>query len=115
MIKKSILNETIILTILLTIILIGCTGDPNQNVEPQNPYLESEIIYGKGTIKFINLEGGFFGIVGEDGKKFDPIDLNDKFKQDGLRVRFKLKLTSDVLTIRMWGTPVEIVEIEKLE
>ena len=67
-----------------------------------------------GTVKFIDLEGGFYGIVGDDGKKYDPLNLSKDFQQDGLRIRFEAKPRSDVVGIHQWGAIVEITRVEKL-
>jgi len=67
-----------------------------------------------GTVQYINLEGGFYGIVGEDGNKYDPVNLPDEFKQDGLRVKFSAKILKDQMSIHMWGALIEITEIEKI-
>jgi hypothetical protein len=73
------------------------------------------IISGTGTIKFIDLEGGFYGIIGDDEQKLLPDNLNEEFQVDGLRVRYEAKVQEDVMTIKMWGKPVEIIKIEKVE
>lgn len=69
----------------------------------------------KGTVKFINLEGGFYGIIGDDGKNYLPINLSQEFKIDGTRVKFEGKIRKDILTIYMWGEPIEITKIEVIE
>ena len=40
----------------------------------------------RGTVKYIDLEGGFYGIVDETGKEYLPLNLKDEFKVDGLKV-----------------------------
>jgi hypothetical protein len=67
-----------------------------------------------GTVQYINLEGGFYGIIDEDGNKYDPVNLPDEFKQDGLRVKFSAKILKDQMSIHMWGTLIEITEIEEI-
>ena len=76
-------------------------------------------IQGKGTVKHQNFEGGFYGIVGDDGKHYDPLNLPQEFKEDGLRVRFVAErgqaiMTDNIATFHMWGYIVRIVSIEKL-
>lgn len=66
----------------------------------------------KGTIKFIDLEGGFYGIIGDDGKNYLPINLSKEFKIDDARVKFEGKIRNDIFTIYMWGEPIEIIKIE---
>ena len=74
---------------------------------------EKEIISATGTVKYIPLEGGFYGIETDKGEKYLPLNLPDEFKKDGLRVQFKAKLKK-VAAIQMWGTPVEILKIKKV-
>ena len=40
-----------------------------------------------GTIHYVELEGGFFGIVTQEGSKYFPQYLTSEFKVDGLPVR----------------------------
>ena len=75
---------------------------------------EEKIITEIGTIKYIQLEGGFYGIVTEKGEKYLPINLKEEFKEDGLRIWFKAR-PKKVATIQMWGKPIEILEIRKVE
>ncbi len=74
----------------------------------------ADILSGTGTINYINLEGGFYGLTADDGQRYLPKDLAREFKVDGLRVRFQVKILTGVITIYMWGTPVEVLSIEKL-
>lgn len=71
----------------------------------------ANIVSGVGTIVYMDLEGGFYGLVAEDGTKYNPLNLADEFKQDSLRVRFRAETKTDVMTTRMWGTNVEILEM----
>jgi hypothetical protein len=68
-----------------------------------------------GTIVFHEIEGGFYGIVTDDGKKYNPINLDEKLKEDGLRVKFDANIKKGMVGIHMWGQYVEILNIEKLE
>ena len=74
---------------------------------------EEKIITETGTIKYIQLEGGFYGIVTEKGGKYLPVNLKEEFKKDGLRIWFKAR-PKKVATIQMWGKPIEILEIQKI-
>ena len=73
-----------------------------------------DIVEGSGTITYINLEGGFYGIMADDGEHYVPINLPPEFKVDGLRVRFKGKIRDDLESIHMWGTLLELIYIKKL-
>ncbi len=86
---------------LLGLALTGCFHD-------------MDTMEGTGTVRFIDLEGGFYGIESDDGDKLDPVNLRSEFEQDGLRVRFRVRMVKEVMTIHQWGTPVEVLEMEAL-
>ena len=67
-----------------------------------------------GTVRYIGLEGGFFGIIGDDGVHYDPHNLPREFAVDGLRVMFHAVEEKHVGCIHMWGRIVRIIWIEKL-
>jgi len=71
------------------------------------------LIHGKGTVVYLSFEGGFYGIVGDDGKNYDPINLPQEFKVDGLRVKFTANITNHV-SFHMWGYVVQLLSIERL-
>jgi hypothetical protein len=75
---------------------------------------DGEIIESTGIIKFLSFEGGFFGIEGDDGSHYDPKNLSSEFKQDGIKVKFKLKLCLDDISFHMWGIIVEVIEMSAL-
>lgn len=75
---------------------------------------DEDVIQTTGTVQYVQLEGGFYGIVAEDGTKYDPTNLPDEFEEDGLRVRFRAELKEDVLGFHMWGKIVELLEIQRL-
>lgn len=70
-------------------------------------------VHGTGTVQHVSAEGGFYGIVGDDGKSYDPIDMPQAFKVNGLRIRFTARMT-DYLSFHMWGYVVELISIERL-
>lgn len=72
-----------------------------------------EIVTGNGTVTYVDLEGGFYGIVADDGSQYLPANLSEEFAVDGKRVSFTAAVQQDVVTIQMWGTPVEILSIEE--
>ncbi len=76
--------------------------------------LDDKIVEGTGRIQYVDLEGGFYGIVADDGAHYDPVNLPEDFMENGLRVRFTLRILDDQVSIHMWGTVVYILEIEKI-
>jgi hypothetical protein len=94
-----------------TIPLLQVAPDPNRPiVVPLPPIIWS----GTGEVKYIDLEDGFYGIVSDDGKCYDPVNLPPEFQKDGLQVSFKMKILQDQVTFHMWGTLVEILEINAI-
>jgi len=65
-----------------------------------------------GTVRHKNLEGGFFAIDADDGSKYDPVNLPESFKKDGLRVKVTARLQKDLMSFHMYGAIIEVVEIE---
>jgi heat shock protein HslJ len=68
---------------------------------------------GVGTVRFIELEGGFYGIITPEGDNYLPLNLPREFQVDGLKVTFSAREERDVATIVMWGTPVRIDTIAR--
>jgi hypothetical protein len=67
-----------------------------------------------GTVRHVDVEGGFYGIVTDGGTKLDPVNLPDAFQQDGLRVRARVERITGGVSSHMWGGVVKILEIERL-
>lgn len=120
---KCLLEKVILLFLTFSLtLLIGCefaketrTGEERERAEYK---LESpkatEVIEGTGTVRYIQLEGGFWGIISEDGEKYYPLNLPEKFKQDELGIKFKIKVKEGIATTAMWGKPVEVLHMEKI-
>lgn len=89
---------------LLSLGLGGCLNEENG--------LSQEVV-ATGTVHFVDLEGGFYGLVAEDGARYLPLNLPKNFQAEGMRVRFRGKLRPEVVTIQQWGTPLELLEIER--
>lgn len=64
-----------------------------------------------GTVVYKNLEGGFFAIDGDDGKKYDPISLPQNYRRDGLKVKVTARLKLDAVSFHMYGPIIEVVNI----
>jgi hypothetical protein len=92
----------IFLTFLLTGVCISIYGAGSA---------QNEISF-VGEIRWISLEGGFFGLVAEDGRKFFPVNLPQEFKKEGLKIKVKGNIKKGIATVQMWGVPFEIHEIE---
>lgn len=101
----------LLFVMLIAAALAACaTGNNSADENASDP----DVIEGTGTVQFIDLEGGFYGIVADDGSRYDPSDLPAEFQEDGLRVEFRAERREGVVTMRMWGQVVRLIEIERL-
>jgi hypothetical protein len=48
-------------------------------------------------------------------KEYLKLNLDQQYHTDGLRVSFKDELEKDTVAIQMWGTPVQLTFIEKID
>lgn len=64
-----------------------------------------------GTVTWVPLEGGFYGIIADDGTQYDPLNLPEKYLKDGLRIRFSAVEEPDVVSFHMWGTFITITGV----
>jgi hypothetical protein len=112
--------RTLLYTVCLALVALsgGCRmagpGDPD-DARVGTP--REQVVGGReitGTVRFMDLEGGFYGIITDDGARLDPMDLPAQFRQDGLRVRARVEPVPDAVTFRMWGTVVRVLSIERL-
>jgi hypothetical protein len=66
-----------------------------------------------GTVEYIDLEGGFYGIIDHDDR-YDPLNLPEEFQIEGLRVFVVAKIVDDQVSFHMWGTIIKILFILKI-
>ena len=93
----------------------GCRNSPSAGGQSAGSQPDDRSVQTvTGTVRYLDLEGGFYGIVTDDGKKLDPVNLPPEFQKDGLRIQARVETLPDRVTIRMWGTPVRIVEFKRL-
>lgn len=64
-----------------------------------------------GTIVYKNFEGGFFAIDSDDGSKYNPTNLPESFRKDGLKVKVSARHKKDAMSIHMYGAIIDIVKI----
>jgi len=110
----GIVIGTVVLTgVLVTAGFLLNGLESKQNYE-KNSDTQSKII-GTGTIRYLDFEGGFFGIVSDDGEQYLPYELPQEYQLDDLRITFTVKPLEDQMSIYMWGILVEILENGILE
>jgi hypothetical protein len=105
------MNRFVLIVVFLALLGVACSGSvPGDTSADSAPSSKEPPVTVQGTVTYVELEGGFYGIRGQDGHDYFPLELDDRFRKDGLRVRFEARKESAV-TIQQWGTPVRIVSI----
>jgi len=67
------------------------------------------------TVKYMQMEGGFYGFLTEDGQRWLPMNLKGKFKKNGAVVRVLGHELKNIMTIQQWGKPFSITEIKLIK
>lgn len=109
---KSKIN-ILIIVLVAVIVIIGAILLFSNQTEPLPEEQEEveETISMTGVVTYVELEGGFFGILGDDGLQYFPTNLDPSFQEDGLAVEFVGQIQDDYTDVYMWGLPIEISEI----
>ncbi|MBA7603669.1 hypothetical protein ES703_10784 [subsurface metagenome] len=98
----------------------SCTTTTRENFEEpiiqgdEASIIQGDIVEATGIIKYVDLEGGFYGIIADD-KHYVPVNLSKEFEMDGLKVKFKAKIRKDLVSIHMWGILIELTHINKIK
>jgi hypothetical protein len=126
--KKNL--QVSLLLIFFTFVLVNCTNQISSDNDKQNidsnfteqksppppkivQPLPADLFEIVGTVTYQQMEGGFYAIDGDDGRKYDPVNLPEAFKKDGLKVKGTARRKKDVVGIHMYGEIIEIVDLEK--
>ncbi len=67
-----------------------------------------------GRVSYVPIEGGLYGIIGDDGRKYQPTNLPHELRKEGLPVKFHAVIRDNMVSYVMWGTIIEIKSIDKI-
>jgi len=79
------------------------------------PKIKTKGTWQQVTVKYLNFEGGFYGLVSEKGAKLLPMNLPTKYKIEGTILRVKGQSINNMMTIQQWGTPFKVIDIELIK
>lgn len=96
-------KQFVIIGVVVLLVCVGLSGC-NEDITIQDT----------GIIKYIDLEGGFYGIITDKQEHYDPINLPETYQQDNIRIEFKAIYVKNQSSIHMWGKLIYILEIEQL-
>jgi methionine-rich copper-binding protein CopC len=106
--------------------MVAITADDDNDVKIRDILLKQPIVEqayvviatrnkvcASGIVEYLGIEGGFWGVIGDDGEHYDLGNMPEKFKKQGLRIKFCGK-PINAASIRMWGTMVNVSSIEEI-
>ena len=107
-------------TTILALALAGCAGETEETAQPipaktfateTNPEIKQEVpkmITVRGTVRYKNLEGGFWALDSDDGKKYMPSGLDKALRVDGMVIEVNGYIEEDVVTFQQYGKTLKI-------
>jgi len=65
-----------------------------------------------GTIKYINIEGGFWGIISTSGQQFLPVNLPSSYQVHGASISCNYRPAKQMDSFIQWGLAIQIISFE---
>jgi hypothetical protein len=65
------------------------------------------------TVEFLNVEGGCWSLLASGGVRYEPVNLGQQYREDGLQVTATVRLLEDVGSVCQVGETVEIERIRR--
>jgi hypothetical protein len=111
------------LFIALSLLMTGCSQANHEQVVELNSAdtgitkvaTKQEQVWQSVTVKFLDFEGGFFGLVGKGGEKLLPMNLARKYQVEGSLLKVKGHIIEGMMTTQQWGTAFEVTEVELIK
>lgn len=95
--------KSLLLILLVSILLTNC----NKLQSEDGTELEID-----GEVTYMEIEGGFWAIQDEE-ETYEPLNLPEEFKKEGLPVTVQATIEKDKLSFRMVGPIIEISSISE--
>jgi hypothetical protein len=92
----SLIGKRLFWLILILIIVVSSTVIYSRFIKENDNMIT-------GVVKYFDIEGGFYGIISDEGKNYFPINLSSEYKVDGLKIRFNYKEVKDYVNIYIYG------------
>ena len=66
------------------------------------------MIVKKCTSTYVELEGGFWGLIDQEGNQYKPIHFYEQLKTPNIQFKISMKQV-DIMSFHMWGMDVKII------
>ncbi|WJG08254.1 hypothetical protein [Aliiglaciecola sp. LCG003] len=84
----------------------------NKDESKQEP---AKMLTIKGTIVYKSLEGGFFALDAQDGKKYMPRGMDKSLLKNGMVVEVQGVVLTDVMTFQQYGEVLKVVQAKMID
>ena len=71
----------------------------------------NKVIIFRGTVQYMDLEGGFYAIIDDNGNGYDPMNLPEQYQVNNSRVFVIARISDNQGSFHMFGTIIEIIFI----
>ena len=68
----------------------------------------------RGKVVYQKLGPGFWGIIGDNGEEYRPLNMPEQLKNEGSKVQCTAREIEEDASIFMWGVPVKIISFETI-
>ncbi len=116
--RKSVSVWLVVISLLIT--AMACNLASASNPEEASSTIDEASQDGDntvtvtGTVIYMALETGFWGIRGDDGKDYLPRDLPQELQRVGLRAEFELEILEDWGSVYGWGIVVNVLHYSEI-
>jgi hypothetical protein len=91
--------------------LVGAAWADPTTAPAASPPADATVAF-SGRVVYQSIEGGFWGIVADDGSRYLPEALPAALQHDGLRVHVRAVPSAQGFGVQMWGMRVRVVDID---
>lgn len=112
----------LIIYVFLIFAIAGCAGEKvtaeSAQVSENQPQAEKQaenMINVTGTIVFKGMEGGFYALDADDGRKFMPQGMNKDMLKHGMKVQVTGIILKDMMTFQQYGEVLKVTEAVVLD
>lgn len=108
-----------IITVTMCCLMLGCgenTSQKEATMMESSKTTTKEATRGTvftGRVVFVDLEGGFWGVITDKGAKLDG-GVPPNLRIHNQRVRGAYRVNKDLASFRMWGELVQFSELEAI-
>ena len=67
-----------------------------------------------GKVAHQSLGPGFWGIIGNDGREWRPLQMPSELQKEGLSVEIVAEEAEEMMSVFMWGTSITITSYKIL-